>query len=533
LACRMIEKALQWDLEQFDFDRIVQYARNDFLLGGAGILIERYKPVFGVVEDDAGEKFEVKLDEKVVTEYVDPVNFVADCEKVGIWEDCTWFGIRHYMSMDEAVQSFGNDLLNEAIDNSMQEIKLFEVYEIWDKISSKVYYVSKVCPLRFLKVVDKADDGISGFFPMPKPLLATCTNDSIIPVPDYVQIKPLLDELDGVMQRMQKTMKALKVSGCYDNAFPELSNILNKDVALVSISDFERLKSAGGIRNIVDFMPIEQYVTALTALAVRRQDIIDAIYEVTGVSDIMRGSSNVGDTATAVTQKTSFGTLRNQDRQNDMQRFIAELFKIKVEMICQNFDEEKLLSFLPMAERDSVEAAAAAKLLKRDKLRSMVLSIESEATFNERDVFKKNMEVVASIHSMVGQAFDVVSKQPALLGLYRQMISSIVAGMSNARQFENAMTKAFDIIEAELGQPNVETEPDARVLMLELQRERNAQDFAIKKEQNDLKRAEILLKQQQEHAKNILTAQEMQLQVELKKSGVKDANITTGFVKAL
>ena len=39
--------------------------------------------------------------------------------------------------------------------------------------------------------------------------------------------KPLLDELDGVTARMEKTMKAVKVSGCYDNAFPELASILN------------------------------------------------------------------------------------------------------------------------------------------------------------------------------------------------------------------------------------------------------------------------------------------------------------------
>ena len=41
----------------------------------------------------------------------------------------------------------------------------------------------------------------------------------------------------------------------------------------------------------------------MQVLAERRKVLIDSIYEVTGVSDIMRGSSNAQDTATAVLKK--------------------------------------------------------------------------------------------------------------------------------------------------------------------------------------------------------------------------------------
>lgn len=116
--------------------------------------------------------------------------------------------------------------------------------------------------------------GLKGFFPCPKPVFATMTNNSIIPTPDYSMIKEMLAELDGINNRMRMTMKALKVSGCYDNSFPELKSILNKDVTLVSLNDFQKLKDNGGIRGIIDFMPVEQYIAALEQLAVRRQDII-------------------------------------------------------------------------------------------------------------------------------------------------------------------------------------------------------------------------------------------------------------------
>ncbi len=85
LACRMLEKALIWDVEQFDFDSVIKYARNDFLLSGFGLVIERYKPTFGVIKDEQDNSFEIKINEQVNTEYVDPRMFIADSEKVGIW----------------------------------------------------------------------------------------------------------------------------------------------------------------------------------------------------------------------------------------------------------------------------------------------------------------------------------------------------------------------------------------------------------------------------------------------------------------
>lgn len=530
LACKMLEKALYWDLEQFDFDSCIKYARNDFLLGGMGMVIERYKPTFGIVEDISGNRLEVKIDEQVNTEYLDPVCFIADSDKVGIWEDCTWFAVKQYMTIEEAAVSFGNDIRSVLADNVGEESKSIEVYEIWDKKSRRVLYLSKLCPRRFLKVIENGL-ALSGFYPLPKPLLATCTNDSLIPVPDYIQIKPLLDELDGVTSRMEKTMKALKVSGCYDNAFPELASILNKDITLVSISDFDRLKSAGGIKNIVDFMPIDQYITALQSLAQRRQDIVNSIYEITGVSDIMRGTSNAGDTATAITKKTNFGTLRNQDRQNDMQRFIADLFKIKAEIICEQFDTDKLLSFLPPLERNTTEAAAAVTLLKTNKLRGMVLGIESDITFGEGDQAKKNIDAITTVHNMIGQAFDVVSKQPALLDLYRQMISGVVACLSNARQYESVLENCFDKIAREFNEPDEKGDKNnAAQTALQIQIQKSLWDYQIKKEQNDLKRAEILLRHQEEQNKNMLTNKEMELQAALKAAG-KNADITTGLVK--
>lgn len=487
VACRILEKALAWDIKQFDFDSVIKYARNDFLLSGMGILWEQYQSSFKFY----GEVM-LKDKEQVTTQYVNPVSFLTDVEKVDVWEDVEWIARKCFMNVDEIYYNFDEKLADYFWQHNFTD-KSISVYEIWDKKTRKIYYLSPEYPHDFLRVNEDTLH-LSGFFPCPKPIMSTLSNDGIVPVPDYVEIKSLLDELDGVNSRMRLTMQALKVSGCYDSSFPELANILDKDVTLIALNDFDKLKDAGGINGIIDFAPIEQYINTLQVLAERRKVLIDSIYEVTGVSDIMRGSSNAQETATAVLKKTNFGTLRNQDRQNDMQRFLKDLLRIKAEIICEQFSPDSLAMFVAEEYGKNPDLVKqAVDLLKTKKLRGMAIELETDGSFDNDKNEEKILNVISRINEMVNQSFGVVSQQPALLPLYRKMIEAAVATLDNARQFENILEDVFDKISAELNTPDTPIKP-SEDKMLDFQTQKMERDFAIKREQNQIKREELNLK---------------------------------------
>lgn len=487
VACRILEKALAWDIRQFDFDSVIKYARNDFLLSGMGILWEQYQSSFKFY----GEVM-LKDKEQVTTQYVNPVSFLTDVEKVDVWEDVEWIARKCFMDVNEIYCNFDEKLADYFWQHNFTD-KSISVYEIWDKKTHKIYYLSPEYPNDFLRVNEDTLH-LSGFFPCPKPIMSTLSNDGIVPVPDYVEIKSLLDELDGVNSRMRLTMQALKVSGCYDSSFPELANILDKDITLIALNDFDKLKDAGGINGIIDFAPIEQYVNTLQVLAERRKVLIDSIYEVTGVSDIMRGSSNAQETATAVLKKTNFGTLRNQDRQNDMQRFLKDLLRIKAEIICEQFSPDTLSMFVAEEYGKNQELVKQAiELLKTQKLRGMAIELETDGSFDNDKNEEKILNVISHINEMVNQSFGVISQQPALLPLYRKMIEAAVATLDNARQFENILEEVFDKISAELNAPDTPIKP-SEDKMLDFQTQKMERDFAIKREQNQIKREELNLK---------------------------------------
>lgn len=546
-ACKILEKALVHNLEAQDFDGVIKYARNDYLLSGLGLTYEKYVPTFKtvmqeIVTPDAvmNAQVEVLDGAKVETTYIDPSKLLLDCSHVAVWEDCEWVAQIIEMTKKEVIDQFGKEIAEKIIDplNPLENEldKATNVYRIWDKKDGKIIYLSKEVKDEFLRV-DEDVLKIEGFYPFGKPLFATLANDGLIPVPDYSEIKCQLDELDGVNTRMRLTMQALKVSGCYDGAFPELANLLNKDVTLIQVSDFEKLREKGGIDGFVGFMPIGQYIEALQALAERRAQLMQAIYEITGVSDIMRGNADPNETATAVTKKTNFGTLRNQDRQNDFQRYLTDILKIKAEILCEMLTPELLAQFAePNTQPDVLMQAIG--LLKTEKIRNLTLGIETDTSFMQDEEADKTLNAVKTIHEMVTAAFQVISAQPALLGLYKQMLDAVVVTLPNTRQFSAAIDETFARIEAELSQPS-EPEPNPDMIRAQADMARaqadqikNANEFAVKQEANAIKEQEVQLKKQAEDNKVMMAKYEADLQYDLKKSGADDANITTGYVGA-
>ena len=553
VACKILEKALNQNLEAQDFDGVIKYARNDFLLSGLGLTYEKYVPTFEKViqavtvevpvlgeQEVAQKEVEILTDAKVETSYIDPQKLIFDCNHVNVWEDCEWVAQIIEMTKGEVIEQFGKDIADKLIDklNPLENEldKATNVYRIWDKKDGKIIYLSKEVKDEFLRVDDDVLK-IEGFYPFGKPLFATLANDGLIPVPDYSEIKCQLDELDGVNSRMKLTMQALKVSGAYDGSFPELANLLDKDVTLIEVSDFDKIREKGGIEGFVGFMPIGQYIDALQALAERRAQLIQAIYEITGVSDIMRGNSDPSETATAVTKKTNFGTLRNQDRQNDMQRYLTDVLKIKAEIICEMWTPELLAQYAEPDTQPNIVMQAIA-LLKTDKIRNLTLGIETDTSFMQDEEADKTLNAVKTIHEMVTAAFQVVSAQPALLPLYKQMIDSVVVTLPNTRQFSAAIDETFARIEAELAQPEQEQpNPDmiraqADMARAQADQVKNANEFQIKQEANAIKQEEVALKKQIEDNKVMMEKYEADLQFKLKEKGADDANITTGYVKA-
>ena len=171
-------------------------------------------------------------------------------------------------------------------------------------------------------------------------------------------------------------------------------------------------------------------------------------------------------------------------------------------------------------------------------MRGMSLNIETECVFNQQEQNAQNLEAVQTVSKLISDAFQIVSVQPLLLPLYRQMAETVISGMSRARAFEPVFEQVFNQIQKQLAQPKQPQVPQPTTAE-RLQAEKIQKDYEIEKEKNALKAKELEIKAKSEFLKSSLTDKEMNLQANLKavdmvnqtKNSPSSLNISTGLVK--
>lgn len=365
----LLTRASEYTFEAEDFDRCMQYVVHDALLVGRGVARVRYDPVFVAHQDDGDDDGDEPTEsapddlaaERVCFEHVQWDDF--RCEPCRNWKDVTWVAFRLFLTKQELVDRFGEagesvpcdhtsresvtGTPNSPNNSDRDEENRGKVWEIWDRTTRRVTFLAPEVDGGDGKgmILSEEDDPLSltGFFPVPQPLYTTEDPSSLIPVPDYEIYSVLAGDLDRTTKRIIHLTKAIKVAGIYDASLPELRNLYGDgDARLEPSQNVMALIERGGLEKAIWFAPLEPIIIALRDLYQHREVIKQAIYEITGVSDIMRGQTMASETATAQQIKGQWGSLRLQRRQRDVQRFARDMLRLSVEVMAERFSPETL-----------------------------------------------------------------------------------------------------------------------------------------------------------------------------------------------
>jgi hypothetical protein len=239
------------------------------------------------------------------------------------------------------------------------------VYEIWDKRRRVILWMVKTYP----KLLDKRDDklGLDGFFPTPRPLLANLCNDDLVPTPNFSFYQDQANEIDELSTRIVSITKALKVAGVRDASAEALDRLLSEGVenALVPVNGWAAMKEKGGLAGSFALLPMQEIADTLQKLRDQRTALIEDVYQLTGISDIVRGMSDPNETATAQQLKGQFSMERIEDAQTEVQRFCRDEIRI-IGQIVAGYDIETLkqicgVKLLTAMEKQQIQAQLAAQ----------------------------------------------------------------------------------------------------------------------------------------------------------------------------
>lgn len=398
-ASELLERATVVAFEREDIDGVMRAVRDDLALLNRGVPWVRYE----------AKSRDNDYVEKTCIDHVNRRDFAHEPGRE--WKEVGWAARRAWMTRKEMRKRFrktSGDAYQDAAfeqrkdDRNNTDGKLkASVWEIWSKTENKVVWVSE--GVEVVLDEDKPHLALEGFFPCPKPAYGTLQRDSLIPVPDYVFYKDQDEEISELTARISALSESLRLRGFYPAGAGEIGDAIeaaikstNDRQVLVPISNWAAFGN-GGAKDTIVWLPLDMVASTITQLVTLRRQLIEDVYQITGLSDVMRGSTDPNETLGAQTLKTQYGSVRIRDRQSELVRVARDLARIVAEVMAENFRAETLLDMAQMEFPTDAEIRKQAKQLE-DAARKLAKELEQAQTNPEiQALVQKNPEEAQQI----------------------------------------------------------------------------------------------------------------------------------------
>ena len=546
VASLILERALEYQARKNTrmYD-IITNVVQDNLVPGVGLSWHTYKadieskteePDEATLASDPNAKaldYDEVVGEEIVDEYVYWEDILWSPSRC--WEEVRWLARKTYLTRAQLIERFGPEVGKKVqLDyapkkNAMQvetKNQVFQqacVYEIWCKEDEKIYWFSK----GYEKLLDEKDDFLElpGFYPCPKPLFATISNGQLIPIPDYEYARDQYRELNEINTRISLLVRACRVAGVYDKAAGAVTAVLSNaaENTLVPVDTWAAFAEKGGLKGVIDWIPLDQIVKTIDQLLKAREDVKQQIYEVTGMSDIIRGASKASETLGAQKIKAQYASMRIQTRQKNVAIYASQVFAIQADLIRIHMDPQEIavMSQAAYLQEDPQLIVQALELLKsmdfavRVQVESDTLSdIDFQA---ERD---SRMEYLNAVSLFLRDNGAAMMNDPIMGPFLAQLLQFSLVGFRIGKKFEGKLDKTIQQIQQKLAQPPPPPQPTPEQQKVQAEMQLMQQEGQMKQQEGQqklqLKASEGQLKMQGQQQKMSMEARKQQMDLMFK-----------------
>ena len=546
VASMMLERALDYEITHYgDYKSAMSQSVLDRLLGGRGTSWVRYEPHIAGEAGGMGEG--MPEDGLQVTEDTDEAEteggiYREDQERIEYecapvdyvywrdfghtiartWEEVTAVWRKVYMERAALVERFGEELGNKIpLDTKPENSKTFNekmgegafeacIYEIWDKTSGEVIWLSKSMG----KILDVRPDPLKleNFWPCPKPLYATLTTDKLEPIPDFTLYQDQAKQLDTLADRIDGFINALKVRGVYDASEPSLARLFSEgeNNTLIPVKNYAAFSEKGGMMgaiNLVDIAPIAQ---ALQMSYQAMDQVKNQIYEIMGIADIQRGQTDPSETLGAQIIKSNNAAGRLKTMQHAVVDFATELLSIKAQIICNHFTDDtivKISGAMQLSPQDQALIPQALALLRNEAAKNFRVEVTSDSMIFQDEQQEKadRLEFLSAMSGFLQQAVPASQANPELTPMLVEMLKFGVTAFKAGKGLEGMIDETADKFREQAkmaeGQPKPPTAEEQKLQM-----------------QMQIEQAKIQAKQAEMQMQLQIDQQKMQMQMELEKA---------------
>jgi hypothetical protein len=557
VASMMLERALDYEITHYgDYKSAMNQSVLDRLLGGRGTSWVRYEPHI------AGKEAGIPEDGLQVTEDTDEAEteggiYREDQERIEYecapvdyvywrdfghtiartWEEVTAVWRKVYMERPALVERFGEELGNKIpLDTKPETSKTFNekmgegaseavIYEIWDKTSGEVLWISKSLG----KILDTRPDPLKleNFWPCPKPLYATLTTDKLEPIPDFVLYQDQAKQLDTLADRIDGFINALKVRGVYDASEPSLARLFSEgeNNTLIPVKNYAAFSEKGGMMGAINLVDIAPIASALQMSYQAMDQVKGQIYEIMGIADIQRGQTDPNETLGAQIIKSNNAAGRLKTMQHAVVDFATELLSIKAQIICNHFTDDtivKISGAMQLSPQDQQLIPQALALLRNESAKNFRVEVTSDSMIFQDEQQEKadRLEFLSAMSGFLSQAVPAAQATPELTPMLVEMLKFGVTAFKAGKGLEGMIDETADKFreqaKAAEGQPKPPS-PEQQKMQMQMQIEQAKMQAEAQKMQmqQQIEQAKIQGQIELEKAKQEYQAQENQLKFQL------------------
>lgn len=584
-AAELMERATNTSIDLYNVDETIRMVRDDRLLPGRGQAWVRYEATIEkteasetVVDENGNEvtqtvEYEKLASEKVCVDYVHWQDFGHNLART--WND-VWLVWRCvYKTHDEVAERFGIDVANSISYNAKMPTygagsatddpdKRCKIYELWDKHRRLTTWMVDG-EKRFIESGPPPIDFRNGF-PCPEPCYATKTSKQLIPKPDYSYYRDQAKEINDLTEKIGRLTEWLVVKAFVPGGPSPVADAIEESIRdktnrelFIPVESMSQWTERGGAAKLIDWLPIENVVKAIQASIQARAQLLQDVFELTGISDILRGQTDPNETLGAQQLKAQTGSRRLRNTKDEVARWCRDIAALMAEVIAEKFEPQSIADitgyrYVPTPPQPMLPAGApmmgqiippgqpmpmigsngsqtmnesdpelvfddrVIELLRNDKLRSFRVDIETDSTVQADEQAEKQSrsEFLNTVGAYLERAASFTQGSPGLAEIARELLMFTARGFHVGRGLEDTLERGFAQVAQQLQQQQANPPPDPKMIETQARIEANKAklqsdvQLAAQKQQS-----ETMLAAQKQQADIALSERELENQVEL------------------
>ncbi|WP_141502305.1 hypothetical protein [Rhizobium sp. J15] len=539
--------------------------RDDLATNARGVMWLRFE------EGENGERQASAYD------HVDRKDFVHDPARK--WKEVGWVARRSWLTMERMRMRFEQTSGDAYMKASYSERKGKDenyagekkacVWELWHKEKNVVVWATPGVDV----VLDIREPylQLDRFFPCPRPAYGTVERGTLKPVPDFVYYKDQIEEINELTARISALSESLRMKGFYSAGGEDVADAIetaikqnDNQAILIPVPNVAAFGGGGSFKDSIIWMPVDQVAAVIAQLIQLRKQLIDDVYQITGLSDIMRGATDPNETLGAQELKSQYGNVRIRDRQEEMIRIARDAARISGEIMAENFSMQTLMEMsqyedIPtqaavqqqiMGIRQQIAQAAsnpqmvaqaqqnpdmAQKMLQQSqqktqelqqsitweqvmaflrdqRMRPFALDIETDSTIqpDENAAKQRVTEFLTAMAPLIQQLGAMVAADPASANFAGEVLKFAASPFRAGRALEAAIDELVDQMKQKASQPK--SDPAAEQMQAETQ---------MKMQELQLKNNEMQLKAQESQASMQIELQQARAELEKTNAEIK------------